>query len=297
MNPIATTDVHQLVNLITSTYSNFSIRSFERNPDCLKSNPHNRDTICFELIWIRCGQGAITIDDRIHALRNDTVYVVTPGQLRSLEVYEGVSGFIFEISQQLLHLLHDQRELSFLTVFAPGYRVDPIPLQNKEAIAEFLDLTKLMQKEITANHVMKEESLKALLKIFLIYLRYEFDATNRSTEKEKGEVIVGRFLQLLKDRISAMKQVADYAAELNVTPNYLNIVIKRFTGYNASQHIQQFIIMEAKRQAICSGLRMKEIANHLGFADHAHFSKFFKTYSGINFSHFRRSITQGTEGH
>ena len=33
---------------------------------------------------------------------------------------------------------------------------------------------------------------------------------------------------------------------------------------------------------------MKEIAYDLGFLDSAHFSRFFKTFGGINFSEFKR---------
>jgi AraC-like DNA-binding protein len=33
---------------------------------------------------------------------------------------------------------------------------------------------------------------------------------------------------------------------------------------------------------------MKEIAYNLGFLDTAHFSRFFKTFGGINFTEFKR---------
>jgi AraC-like DNA-binding protein len=35
---------------------------------------------------------------------------------------------------------------------------------------------------------------------------------------------------------------------------------------------------------------MKEVADNLGFCDYAHFSKFFKNYSGISFSTFRKQV-------
>ena len=46
--------------------------------------------------------------------------------------------------------------------------------------------------------------------------------------------------------------------------------------------------MEAKRQAMYSQVSMKEIAYGLGFDNLAHFSKYFKTNSGINFTDFKR---------
>ncbi|HLA57121.1 MAG TPA: hypothetical protein VK622_00090 [Puia sp.] len=37
-----------------------------------------------------------------------------------------------------------------------------------------------------------------------------------------------------------------------------------------------------------SGAGMKEIAYDLGFLDIAHFSRFFKTFAGANFSDFKK---------
>jgi AraC-like DNA-binding protein len=82
--------------------------------------------------------------------------------------------------------------------------------------------------------------------------------------------------------------VSDYADDLCVTPNYLNRTVKKTTGYTASHHIQQQIILEAKRQATYFSTSMKRIAYNLGFDNLAHFSKFFKHNCGMNFTDFKR---------
>jgi AraC family transcriptional activator of pobA len=40
--------------------------------------------------------------------------------------------------------------------------------------------------------------------------------------------------------------------------------------------------------ALYTGCSMKEIAYELGFLDAAHFSKFFKVVTGVNFSAFKK---------
>ena len=86
------------------------------------------------------------------------------------------------------------------------------------------------------------------------------------------------------------KMVNDYASDLFVSPNYLSSVVKKGTGYSASYHIQQRIILEAKRLALDPGINMKEIGYKLGYEDVAHFSKFFKINGGVNFTNFRRQL-------
>lgn len=275
-----------------SSHTGLSLHRLETDAlhytDERKRNQTNR----FEFLWIRNGEGTISIDDRTYALDKDLMYVVTPGQKWHIRATH-LNGFAICVCPHFMHLLHGQSELAFLSLFVPGHHVDPIPLQSKQVVNEFLDLVRLIGREMASTHSMRDESLKTMLMIFLIYFGHEVELSKKVTGAKKDEATVTHFLQLLKERISSMKQVNDYALALKVTPNYLNLVIKRFTGYNASQHIRQFIIMEAKRQVICSGLRMKEVADRLGFTDHAHFSKYFKTYTGVTFSHFRTSIAQG----
>jgi AraC-like DNA-binding protein len=99
-----------------------------------------------------------------------------------------------------------------------------------------------------------------------------------------------RFLALLDKQYRQKRMVTEYAEELAVTPNHLNDVVKKVTGFTASHQIQQRIIMEAKRQAVYTDVSMKEIAYMLGFDDVAHFSKFFKTGAGESFSEFKKTV-------
>ena len=78
------------------------------------------------------------------------------------------------------------------------------------------------------------------------------------------------------------------SAHLSVTPNYLNEVVKKNTGRTAGHHIRQRVALEAKRMGRYSDIAMKEIAYNLGFSDCGHFSKFFKTATGVNFSDFKK---------
>jgi AraC-like DNA-binding protein len=95
-------------------------------------------------------------------------------------------------------------------------------------------------------------------------------------------------MELLDKNFKEKKMVAEYAAELLVTPNYLNRIVKKNTGFSAGHQIRQRVVLEAKRMGRYSDAGMKEIAYNLGFLDTAHFSRFFKTFGGINFTEFKR---------
>ncbi|WP_018627382.1 helix-turn-helix domain-containing protein [Niabella aurantiaca] len=81
--------------------------------------------------------------------------------------------------------------------------------------------------------------------------------------------------------------MAYYARQLNITPNYLNILCKRSLFASANELIRKRLILEAKRLLGISGKSIKEIAYELGFCDTANFSNFFKSHTGVAPKAFR----------
>jgi AraC-like DNA-binding protein len=96
------------------------------------------------------------------------------------------------------------------------------------------------------------------------------------------------FYAKLDNQFRTMKQVADYANELFVSPSYLNYVVKKVTGHSASYHIRQRTVQEAKRLLLYNHANMKMVAYTLGFEDLSHFSKYFKNATGIRFTDFKK---------
>ena len=153
------------------------------------------------------------------------------------------------------------------------------------------EMAEKMVKEYSNFFLLRSEILKGYLKIFLIYLTRQFERSSQTETQSKNIDLVKKFLALIEEDFITKRMVTDYADKLIVTPNYLNEVVKKTTGFPASHHIQQRIVLEAKRQAAYSSLTMKEIAYQLGFDDTAHFSKFFKNVSGESFTDFKKKNT------
>lgn len=99
--------------------------------------------------------------------------------------------------------------------------------------------------------------------------------------------IAKQFKQLIRQHYRSEKQVQQYAAQLNITPLYLNEIVKDITGFPASFWIQQEIILEAQRMLCYTAQDIKQIAWDLGYEDHAYFSRFFKKNTGITALEFR----------
>lgn len=259
--------------------------------DCL-GRPIKKRIEYFEIIWVTSGKGQIVVDMQTLEIEGSFVIFLSPGQVRTLSAFTELKGYYISLSQDFFTLTHSSNEIAYISsrYFSRFKMVTMRP--HFDQISELTDVISKIQKELSGLQRMRSEILRALVKVFIIYVTRSTDLNDQEVINGRDAEMVTRFMALVKNRFKTMKKVADYASQLCVTPNYLNQMVKRVSGYPASYHIQQQIVLEAKRQAAYSDLRMKEIADSLGFHDYAHFSKFFKTYSGISFSSFKSAIVQ-----
>jgi AraC family transcriptional activator of pobA len=232
----------------------------------------------------------MTIDSKNHELKNNAVYCLFPGQVRQFTLSQETAGYQLSFSRDFLYIASTRTKLaSWFDDYGAG-REALIIDADADMQQELEDILQKMQREFDNYFLLRSEILSGLLNILMIHLSRKLDtgAADRTCSREVE--LVRRFRLLLKEQFITKKQVADYAGELCVTPNYLNRTVKKMTGFTVSHHIQQQIILEAKRQAMQSNTSMKEIAYFLGFDNQAHFSKYFKNKCGMNFTSFRKDL-------
>lgn len=245
---------------------------------------------CYEITWFTSAMGTLRVDTVIHKIKNNTIYCLVPGQVRTFNVPQDVQGYQISFSQDFLHVgTHQARMVSWLDKYDINDSVPMIEV-DAEMQSDLYDIVRKMQKEYVNYYSHRSEILSGLLNILLIHFSRKIQVTSLSNNISKDADLVRKFRGLLKENFTTKKLVVDYANELCVTPNYLNRTVKKITGSTASHHIQQQIILEAKRQAIHSNGSMKEIAYLLGFDNLAHFSKFFKNNCGMNFTSFKKGL-------
>jgi AraC-like DNA-binding protein len=105
----------------------------------------------------------------------------------------------------------------------------------------------------------------------------------------KIAVIPEQFLQLVFDGSKAPQTVSDYAAELNVTPNYLNKTVKQHTHRTAIDWIEIARLNMAKMLLKDRTVPIGDVAGRVGVPDQSYFARFFKKKTGLTPSEFRNS--------
>lgn len=231
----------------------------------------------YEITWIKEGSGTYLVDLEKHEVAGNSICCAAPGQVHQLKAREKVEGYVLSFNNDFLLMAQDRPPLLL-----------PATSLSRDTAGEIEDLVQKIIKEYDNFFLLRAEILIGFFKIFLIYLARQSDKTVPAAAPVRNTDLVKKFFSIVNDKFITHKKVTEYAEQLAVTPNYLNEIVKKVSGFPASHHIQQRIVLEAKRHATYSNSSMKEIAYHLGFDDIAHFSKFFKNVSGQSFTDFRK---------
>lgn len=132
------------------------------------------------------------------------------------------------------------------------------------------------------------ELITTNLKLLLDYSKRYYDR-QFYTRTILNKDIVSRFEHFLKGYYNDNKQlefgiptVKYCGTELQMSPNYLSDLLKKETGRNAQDLIHFFVIERAKDQLLSSSKSISQIAYDLGFEYPPHFSRVFKSKTGMS---------------
>jgi AraC family transcriptional regulator, transcriptional activator of pobA len=245
---------------------------------------------CFQIIWIKKGRAVIQADTRVYSIHDKMIYCIAPGTAHKfLKRDNELEGYYIFFNSDFMRSWQGYNGNPSFDFFEQTFHILFVSVTDTLQ-AELEIIARSMRYEYMNSFNQKVELLRGLLNIFVIYFSRRTHQEEETAIFTRESFLCKKFLGLVRKNFTSMKMVSDYANLLSVTPNYLNRTVKKISGFTASYHIQQQIIIEAKRQAAYCGSSLKEIAYYLGFDNLAHFSKFFKNNSGTSFSCFRKGM-------
>ena len=133
-------------------------------------------------------------------------------------------------------------------------------------------------------HSLLKDSCNILVALVTSHYLDQATSTNKPSRFDR---VTKAFMDLLEHTYTTAKRPTDYAQLLNVSTAYLNECVKYTTGHSVSYHIQQRIILEAKRLLYHSDKSIKEIATAVGYDDYPYFSRLFSKVTGMTALAFR----------
>ena len=264
-----------------------STRSEE--PDDRRPHRHNYYTV----IWIKKGGGTHDIDFHHYDVLPGMIFFVSPEQVHDIDLEPGPEGYVMMFTPRFLEQSGIGPEWARQSgLFFSCEHVEPLVIKDEKDCQQLEHLMEHIRDEFQEGGAFHDEAISAWLKLFLLSCRRIHDQVPREKTKTTGSrsPVMKQFRELLDKRFREWHKVSDYAAELHITPNYLNEVVTQETGHSAKDYIVDRIMLEARRFATLEDISAKEVSYELGFEDPAHFSKIFKQHNGDSFSGFREAF-------
>ena len=242
---------------------------------------HRHDSHSFFLL--ENGTVQIEIDFRTYKITGPSVIYIHPNQVHHTIASEDVIVSSWAISNENLNPDY----LKLLEDITPA---KPLVLANEtfSIISEtvFLCLKLFDRKHDKLYHPLVKDSCNAL--VALVLSQY-LDQAKSLDKISRVDSITKAFKELLDRNYTRAKRPTEYAQKLNISTPYLNECVKNTTGYSVSYHIQQRVILEAKRLLSYSDKSVKEIAAELGYDDYPYFSRLFTKVTGMAALAFRNT--------
>ncbi|MFT6337517.1 MAG: AraC family transcriptional activator of pobA [Saprospiraceae bacterium] len=243
-------------------------------------DPHRHDY--YTVVLIKDAQGEHIIDFHTFGLKSHQAYFIHPGQVHQIIEHKKSFGFAMTFSSDfLMQNGIEKRFIQDLHIFQFNGHSPPLDLDDKT----FLTLCSYSESMEAENNEKSKYSYLAIgawLKLFLIECQAHCSKSPlEDTQSEHtSTLLLHQFQDLLEENYKSWHKVNQYAERMFITADHLNATINHQTGQNVKAHIQNRIILAAKRLLLFSDKTAKEIGYDLGFHEPSHFSQFFKKGTG-----------------
>jgi AraC-like DNA-binding protein len=234
----------------------------------------------------------VTIDEIEYTMPSRSILPLVSNQHFHFERPDELIAWQF--NREFYCIVNHDAEVGCVGFLFYGIR-HPMFIQLDESeIAEMVQMQKNFADEWQHSDNFRGEMLRILLKRLIIKTTRLAKLQSESYQQFSDEKmdIVRKFALLLEINYKSEHEVKFYAAALNKSPKTLCNIFSLLQQPSPSKLIQNRIILEAKRYLYYTDKSGKEIAYELGFDSPAHFSRFFKLYSGCRISDFRAEKMQ-----
>lgn len=260
---------------------NLEEKSYEHIEQQDKSFPIQLDmNVCF---LCTSGQIDLEIDLNMYTLHEgDVAMILTGSFLRVIRIKDSARIAFIAINSDFLKYVGNVK-----TVIEHVNKVKRMPVSHMEPdmMEESLMIYNEIKKKLSnPDYRFKEEVAKSYIQIMLCNFFDRFVLKNETTEeqapKSRKEELFKNFIKLVKDNYLNHRSITFYADKLCVSPKYLSSVVHKVSEKYATDWINQYVILEAKSMLRMEDTNIKDVSNHLNFANQSFFAKFFKKHTG-----------------
>lgn len=242
--------------------------------------------VCFICL---SGKIEMEIDLKNYTLTNGHTATILPGAFLQIKhIEEGTKSIFYAISTDFIKFTGNVKMgIEYGTMLKDKPVHKPGHAELKDNLAIYNELKKKLNDE---TYSFKEEVAKSYIKIMMCntFQHYAKENTQHTQQPvNRKEELFLLFLKAVKEHYIENRSITFYADKLCISPKYLSSVVHSVSGKYATEWINQCVILEAKTMLRTEGCSIKDVSNHLNFANQSFFAKYFKQHTGYTPKEFK----------
>jgi len=238
-------------------------------------------------------EGTLKYGKSYYDFNEGTLMFTAPNQVISsspdMQVNEGWALFFHP---DLIHATELGRKIHQYSFFS--YDVSEALHISEDEKLMLQDCLKRIEKEYSQNVDKHTGNLIVdNIQLLLNYCSRFYDRQFITRAKVNND-LVQKFDMLLLEYFAqeslvntGLPDVKYFASRLNLSPSYLSDLLSKYTGKTTQEHIHLQLIDKAKSLLLGSDQPIRGIAYDLGFEHPSHFTKLFKSKTGMSPKEFR----------
>lgn len=231
-------------------------------------------------LFIEKGKSKLLIDFEEYEVAENTVHYILPGQIHLPVGRINASGWCLAVDSMLV-------KDEYKEIFERRSLLENEVKLNEDEFNELRNCVLAIRKRLNADKQYIQESIIPDLLSYYVGMIAEFYQKSFAIPiNDRSAAITFQFKTLLSVNYQSLKRPSQYADKINISPVYLNEVVKKTTGLTVSECIQNEIIIQAKRLLFYTNKSVKEIASELGYEDYAYFMRLFTKASKLSPTQF-----------
>lgn len=241
----------------------------------------------FALLIVTKGRGSHQIDLNHYSLKKGTVLKIAKGQVHAFVRDVSYDGILVVFTEEFVLRYFSQSSIEIISHLYNYHLSDPI-VSHTAFVDQFLEMAndELSNKTMYAH----KNILANILELFLLRLERHAHLRTFVDIRESHITRFGQFKNLVEKHFQETRNVKDYAKLMHISTRHLNNIVQKLTLNTAKHFIDQYVILEIKRNILSTNLSLKEIAFAVGFQEVTNFTKFFKKHTQSTPREYKKSL-------
>ncbi|MDE6212602.1 MAG: AraC family transcriptional regulator [Lachnospiraceae bacterium] len=247
-----------------------------------------------EVIYIRSGQGIITVQSHQYIVKSDDIVIIPPQMVHSIEQYQKAQMEYYNILFHFSLLHYSANDTCYEKYFKPLYCHTKLPspyLESEVDLNRFLRphimyLIENRKKSYTSDELMVKSNLFAIMHYIT---QYSSPPSSAELSLKNNYDKLKNLLLHIQSNYDHAITVKDAAAICGFSSSHFMKLFKELTGKSFSQYLIDYRLEIAARQLVETSYKIIDLAENVGFHNVSYFSRAFHSKYGETPSAYRKS--------